>query len=469
MSYESGSDSDDDREDGKRRHRMRCRSGCCANAACKSDLNLEADQYITCPLCVAPAYCSEACRMIDWVRHDCPNVYSASQVGDSMFTPYFYEDALPADALAQVREMGVLGNPLMQSYMVVAQNSDMSVTQRIMPARISASCEDAVGLLPGGGISKSGLGRGADPSKLRLVPTKFRIIVERFVDDRVGEAENKMIIHGKLPKDTIFKGNTLNGTAAKLASYNPVAGTHADCIVFWPETEEVRKASHDAVSRGSVPSRFVVPLQGKLMITLALDGYQPVCIRSGYDLGSAVYKSMYENAKKSLLDTFERRLRLKFGGREDIKNLRVVHGVTAGRSMETALIFRVLPGGDRAELADVEFLVPEMRLQRTSAVASPPLPPRDDVEGAVSKYAFSCNPARVEDAVGLSMALELRRAQHVAQSKPFPLEEDASRVREHTNALLAGQKVKVTLTTGAVVSTAVDELHTMALESGSKK
>ena len=114
----------------------------CANGACAKHIDLEAEQAnILCPLCASPdtVYCSEACRMIDWVGHKCDNAFLISaamgQKQATLFVPYSFEDTLDAKEHKQWVESLTPAARIEaenQHYLVQVNHPDQTVSQHLI-------------------------------------------------------------------------------------------------------------------------------------------------------------------------------------------------------------------------------------------------------------------------------------------------------------------------------------------------
>lgn len=114
----------------------------CANGACAKHLDLSKDTpNVLCPLCASTdtVYCSEACRMIDWVGHKCDNAFLiAAAVGQkqaTLFVPYHFEDRLDAkehkqwvDAMTPEARIEAEN----QHYLLQVNHPDQTVSQHLI-------------------------------------------------------------------------------------------------------------------------------------------------------------------------------------------------------------------------------------------------------------------------------------------------------------------------------------------------
>jgi hypothetical protein len=114
----------------------------CANGACAKHLDLSKDTpNVLCPLCASTdtVYCSEACRMIDWVGHKCDNAFLiAAAVGQkqaTLFVPYHFEDRLDAKEHKQWVESMTPEARIEaenQHYLLQVNHPDQTVSQHLI-------------------------------------------------------------------------------------------------------------------------------------------------------------------------------------------------------------------------------------------------------------------------------------------------------------------------------------------------
>ncbi len=54
----------------------------CANHVCEKEIDPLTQERILCALCRNVTYCSGECQMVDWVKHECPNVVHVEKLGE---------------------------------------------------------------------------------------------------------------------------------------------------------------------------------------------------------------------------------------------------------------------------------------------------------------------------------------------------------------------------------------------------
>jgi hypothetical protein len=440
---------------------------CCSRKDCEMKIDPVKDEHVTCPLCVnsyaeKPAiYCTEAHRMQDWITHACPNALVASQVGETRFTPYFYEDLIGEES------------PLVgQSLLFMHQGSDM--IQRQWLQRIGAH-DEAVGWQTD---KKNGLGYGENPDKYgNFLPAAFEIRVHSY--DGEWKKNDEIRLSGIVPHDLIFKDkNHSNPTAKKLAGMlDKISGLpqkllqgskfHSHSFVFWIPETIIERTTNDRTDK------FMLPLQGILRVELNIPGKQPISVSSGYDVSTSSYSSAYKKLSNVVRRAFDARMRIKFGQNEDLKHFHTLYGEF--RDKKVVLTFKVLPKSD-AELVDIEFLVPKSAIRiaavppPTSTSSSgklsipqdeeepPAAPAYDDPMPSLTEFAihdkiietpFRINPKKSEHLVALGIALDLRMPNH----------EQANTIR----SVARSEGIASSIETQVAVDMLVNELHDKAL------
>ncbi len=104
----------------------------CANHVCGNQCHAEGG--VTCPLCHGATYCSEECRQVDAIKHDCPNVVRIAAPNDTLFVPYMYEDRMTAAELGDADPR----SPLVANRLLVHHAADRNMSTRVLPALIEA-------------------------------------------------------------------------------------------------------------------------------------------------------------------------------------------------------------------------------------------------------------------------------------------------------------------------------------------
>lgn len=438
----------------------------CANHVCDKKLDVAKDTHLKCPLCLNPdqAYCSEECRVMDWVKHACPNVIQASAASNTAFLPFFDEDLEIEEHVMQKLDPSCA---LFQTYQVVQRGTDDVVREYQVPPFI--------GTMAANGFRRDvivSMGRGLSPDKA-WADFDYMIIVKEMISGK------EVQLRGNMKRDTIYKGNPdprvahLLGGPTKLRWWKQeFLDKEQSSIIFWPS------ANKDSVF---VDQEF--PLQGELDIQFYLvasnvkgpsDKTSHAFNLSGpYDLSRAEKQGRFMGAMRKRTQS---RLRAKFGynpdgsgrGRVDssVANMFSLRGT--GGSMTGIVTFEVPPRRGRGQggvaiFRDIEFAVPKYKVTQlvnviggasNTDILRPTIPPKkvvSDAEGKALTKALGesgmeqervqiqsplkCNAHDVNQVVGLTMAMELRAARGDKRN-----EAQAAVVRAYARDLLDNKK-----------------------------
>jgi len=361
----------------------------CNNHTCKKAIDTEEGTWHTCSLCKSPAYCSEACRVIDWPLHACANIYTTPSLEQGIAVPYFYEDMLTEAELEGIPA----SDPIFQSYVVRHCNTNRVVTEYEIPPLVGLPA-----IAKKGTITES---RGIGPnSALTNLGDTFKLEVS-FDHQFIGKSDN---VTGKIPYDMIFKGTGPNEKAKKLAAGIKRTFTKAsESWVFWPNPAEV------------VNKQWILPsLKGSIVVTLSVGDTVLSFVSGSYTL-TAPPKGFLGRAARKIKQMFTKQNNIKFGDIQGIspKNIQVFR-MADHKGNGLILSFSVPEGTTDAQLVDIEYIQPirntkldinvpssDKGSKNARAETPPPIPPRDTVESE-----FSCDARDFEQVVGLAMALD---------------------------------------------------------------
>lgn len=408
---------------------------CCAKSGCKKGVHVESE-YHTCSLCRAPIYCSDECRIVDWVAHDCPNVMQIQGGAKPMFAPYRYEDMLTQEELATLP----VGDPVFQERAYLFHNDNRNVVY----SQIEGNAVSENGRMP--------QVRGAAPPGNA---GSYTITV------RIGSSFTADITNCTIPHDMIYAGNTSNAKARTIAGFGDtfkekVQGLRRrlyakeGSLIFWPGSDKVKAAK-------IVTSELGGDIELSLKVAKgpgASSGASEVAfVRAGYML-SASADGFWRNTSRAVKKALTQNLRLKFpAGTEDIKQLQVL---SYADSQGNGVLLTWSVDGMRAQLVDVEFMTPKLQLE--SVQQQPP------VESLVSQR-FICDPRNVTDVMAICMALDehlatqtyVREAHESGQHKQLELY--AGVIKNHAYALQEDANAPVTPQLSVAIAAATDALY----------
>lgn len=400
----------------------------CANHCCNAQFDKAVDEYITCSLCLQPAYCSDECRLLDWPAHGCPNVHQTENIKAGFMVPYFYEDMLAGEDLAELP----LDSPLFQSYEVFHCNANRTISSFTEPSLVEKNAESKDDEAP--------IARGRKPDGLTKLNYTLRIrIAGRVVD-----------VDGDITTNSIYKENMSNPTARALSGggdsfkdrvKNVFRGGfrramhHAETsYVLWPDNQKVRANDLKVDLAGDVEVYLVFKdSAGKeTMVSYVAAGYKlPI-----------PGKSDVMAAGRKVQQMFRSQLALKFKDADlPLKNL-YVRRYSDFEGNGIILTFAITPGSYKAQLVDLEYIVnaetfrnagisvvqtqplapPAKKANDVEAMkktlkeldmteegedddAPPPPPPYDSTKSLITSQ-YKCNVRNFEEMVGLSMALD---------------------------------------------------------------
>jgi hypothetical protein len=433
----------------------------CGNAICKNEIeDLQTSTFVTCSLCLQPAYCSEACRAIDWVKHDCPNSLIVPEKTQNMMVPYYFEDILPQQVLSSLEA----NDPIFQSYAFVHHGTDQIVTQWIQPPLISA---DSNQYAIGGVEVDSKIARGSDPRDpdIGLTGGTYSIIVGVFGSEK-GDFDETINLAGTIPKDMIFAKNPNKKAAALAGDFNSKFVKDTQSLVFWPQVGETEP----------------IPQYGNMTIELQVNSLKTISVTTAYDLTEdAARAGTSSRISKGVKKYFERRLKTKFPGKEAAIKYMITRHLLTPEGTQIAITFRALPREKTATIVDIEILVQKSQLMAKKKMTSSYMPPSmntentknvlSDREEELSEIMSSvnaisvpidCDPKNMSQVTGLIMALEM----HMQDGENKHLADNAGIIRKYGRSLLdaKGQAPEVVpMEVNAAIHTAVNDLSEIGI------
>lgn len=287
---------------------------CCANHTCAKSLDLNGqDANVLCPLCVDTelVYCSEQCRVMDWVTHKCNNAFlvkTAMMVGQSaavVFAPYHFEDTLDEkeykrlqDTLSQEHVFQMEN----QRYLVQNVAPDLTVTQHLIGNDVRFKPMDPK--------LQTVYRRGKEP-EARLKSLPYTIEIEGV------DANVKVMLEGTIEADSIYKNHL---------AWLPNPNKALDWLL------NRRKESSSIVLFPRVqmpPEQRAFPPTGTLSVTVKVDGK----VVTQWENASYTMRTRGYEFTRALGKFLTPRLKALFPGadaaRKDMKLLRAQVGSTS--------------------------------------------------------------------------------------------------------------------------------------------
>jgi hypothetical protein len=429
---------------------------CCANHTCTSKFDKTVDEYLTCSLCLQPAYCSDECRLLDWPTHACDNVHQTEHIKAGFAVPYYYEDMLSGDDLNDLP----VDSPIFQSYQVMYCNANRTISQYVIPSLVEKNAESKDDEAP--------IARGKNPAKLlTLLNTNYTL--------RIAVGGRTVDVIGSIPNDMIFKENNANPTARALSGgganfkekvRNVFRGGlrralhHAETsYIFWPQNRRLRDNLIEVDLAGDIEVWLLVKDASGKEKTISY-------VIAGYKLPVPGKKDVSAAGRK-VQQMFRSQLELKFKGSDlSTKNL-YVRRYSDFEGNGIILTFEITPGSYKAKLVDIEYVVDAERVKVAEIPADvptvdtkgslkktlgdvgitkdgdddeapPPPPPDEETKTLTSQY--KCNVRDFEDIMGLSMALDTFIAQSPSQGLAH-LESQAAVIKEYVHKMQDNQGV----------------------------
>lgn len=417
---------------------------CCSNHTCTSQFDKAADEYITCSLCLKPAYCSDECRLLDWPAHACPNVHQTNDLKVGFAVPYYYEDMLTAEDLQDAP----IDSPIFQTHQVTHYNANRTVSQYTVPSLVEKNAQSKDDEAP--------IARGKNPSKLlTLKDTNYTL--------KISAGGRTINVVGQIPNDMIYKENTTNKTAQALSGGGSTFGEKVKNVfrgglrralhsaetsyIFWPPNHRVRENLIELDLAGDIEvALYVKDTSG----TEKRISY----VSAGYKL-PVPGKNDAAAAGRKLQQMFRSQVEMKFKGSDlSTKNL-YVRRYSDFEGNGVILTFEITPGSYKAKLVDLEYIVDAERVKQAELPSStttssekdalkksleeiPDVPERD--ESLISSR-YACNVRNFEEIMGLSMALETFIANDSNQTAARALESHSGIIKEYVHKMQENQGV----------------------------
>jgi len=379
---------------------------CCQNHVCKAALDPATETIVACPLCRKATYCSEQCRLTDWVKHACPNAQIASSAVDTPVVPYYFEDEEPEEAVAE--EMAEAGeqHPFLEAHSVTHYNDTGNVSHSVTDPLVELVGADvAVKRESLGGSAKRGIAPSQD-----LAERRYRIHIQEL-DERERVRTELWIDGDTLGTDAIYWENgddrirklmgrekgedfrsRLRGAGRWLVTRLSKEGNR---IILWPDMSAGTE-NHGRASNQPLGSK------GTIIIMLHVDQPDGSMQRVGELRGPFNFRldSFTLKLSRAFRKRLTQRLRAKFSGtnEESIKTMRTYRM----QADDMRAVFTVQPEGDRVYIRDIEFSISPNRLYAA--------PTAFGAEQQL-QYSIDTEPASLAAATGLLMALEKRAAE----------------------------------------------------------
>ncbi len=228
----------------------------CANHICNKDIS--ADEAILCGLCLNETYCSEQCKTMDWVRHQCPNVVAlpanAKIEKQTPFVAFLQQDSLPESELNQMTAINA-------SILLYQKGTDKIVRERTVPSFVNS------GLVEWSDSRKECV--GSKPSAVGA----FKITIN-----------DSTSLLGSSPSDLIWKGNP---KTEQFVFSNKKKAAHVGRWLAQDEHDGQRflqRVGERNVYWKSGKSLATLPLQGELKVALTTPDNQVIKLKGPYEL-----------------------------------------------------------------------------------------------------------------------------------------------------------------------------------------
>lgn len=374
----------------------------CANHVCG-----EAHATIACPLCKGVAYCSEACRVIDWVKHDCANVIRVASPNDTPFLPYFFEDRMSDAERGPAPVVGATStSPIGQSHVAVYFGPNQTRVEYPIPARVEEDSQSGWRtdfVTPSIGADPETFGLGTQQFRIRIslldntlegnvLPGKQRDYAGAFRTDTVYKGNTDERVDNLLknkgwttPKDSIFKRGA-DVLRRGLTKATHLTNTVLTSVLFWPKV--------------TAETALQLPSTGNLRVELYVGNVLVSNVRGGFNLTQSASMSKLSAVAHA---AFQIRLKSKFSPALAVG---MFPFQAKANDVIATMTMKVAQGGNSGSLRDIELVVPETLIhdainQSTTSVKSTisPTPARAVVE-------YRCNPRVAEQLIGLACAVE---------------------------------------------------------------
>lgn len=384
---------------------------------------------ISCPLCRGTAYCSEACRYIDWATHACPNAtHVEASTPVTAFVPYYGETLATPEELAKLSPSA----PPFQAHAVTTRLPNEQLVQTYVPPLVVQAAVDGNKFKRQLVANPTGRGLPPKTEAYDLTDMAYTVTVWSSVSaTNTSRADGKVTITGVIGQDAVWSGSKEPRIQKLLGVADWFAGKGSK-LDIWPQ--------HSNFARGE--KRF--PLSGTLSVQIeTADGHQ-MLLTGTYDLRSAARQ---HNAVGGAKKWLQPRLRKKFANSLSGGVAEMFPLVANGYGLTIYLIFHIGKGEEGAQLRDVELLIPPIRLY-------------GDVQEEMIGDAITsihCDPRSLEDCTALAMGLELRATKAKLAGTPVDADLDNASgiIRRHARNLMEGKVIAVDDEVPMEVNTAI--------------
>lgn len=401
----------------------------CANHVCGGG----GEAKIACPLCKGVAYCSEACRVIDWVKHDCGNVIRVASPNDTPFLPYYFEDRMSDAELGPALAAGATSaSPIGQSHVALYFGPNQTRAEYAIPARVESGADSQSGwrtdfVTPSIGADPNTFGLGAQQYRIRIsllddtlegnvLPGKQRDYAGTFSADTVykGNTEERVdnLLKNKgwtTPKDSIFKRG-VDVLRRGLTKATHLTNTVLTSILFWPKiTNE---------------TALQLPATGNLRVEIYVGNVLVTHIRGGFNLSASASMSKLSSGVQA---AFQVRLKSKFSPALAVG---MFPFQAKADDIIATMTMKIAQGGKSGSLRDIELVVPETIIHdaiNQSVVKSP-------ISRAVV-VEYRCNPRVAEQLIGLVCAVETASAHNKQVANDEALQNNSGILRKYARVV----------------------------------
>jgi hypothetical protein len=378
----------------------------CSSHSCEKHIDAAHGEYRLCSLCLKAAYCSEECRQIDWVMHQCSNVIESSDADLVQAVPYYYEDMLTQEELEELP----VDSPVFQSHTSLFSNVNGQKREYDIPAIVANEHKKEVVALSKD--NEAPLATGAAPS------AKWKNGADYDLDIRFGGARHKEA--GRIPDDMIFPSNNNNRTAKEISGATASSFFKGGFVRFF------RKATGVYIFWRTLSDAVVVPRSGSGSIALVVNGKDVKKLKFGYDLPPPG-KSDVADIARWVKKTFSRNLALKFrdGPYSDMVKYMVVRRFegTDGTGVLMTFLNQAEP-----RLIDVEFVANKVLVDSGSY----PEYHRAEKEASWIKSDMNFNSRNFSHVVALGMRLaDVLATTSLTAKEAEPLQDCAAILRRY--------------------------------------
>lgn len=280
----------------------------CANHTCGKALDVSersTQANVLCPLCLnqEAVYCSNECRMMDWLTHNCPNAIAASSDKvTTLFRPYYLEDLMTDKEWADVQDK----LEFEQTYQLQRRHAgSMQVQVQAIDATIKWRSSSPV--------LETAFRRGVDPQKYLklLADMPYTVTVSASNDASV-------TLSGKIAEDAIYENHMPSRFGdkkdiGKLLNAFFSRRKESSSLTLFPAVDVDQARAN------------MFPVQGEITIQVAVNGRE---IAS--HTGQYLMRTWGFEATRAFTKFLVPRLKLLFPLRDDaIKNIKILRADVA--------------------------------------------------------------------------------------------------------------------------------------------